>query len=31
MIQRYAVFEASDLDEVMTKTAGLEPPTPRAA
>ena len=29
MIQRYAVFEQSDLDEVMTKTAGAEPPTPR--
>jgi integrase len=29
MIQRYAVFEASDLDEVMERTARVEPPTPR--
>ena len=29
MIQRYAVFEASDLDEVMTKTAGTKPSTRR--
>jgi integrase len=31
MIQRYAVFEASNLDEVMAKTAGLPPSTTRAA
>jgi hypothetical protein len=24
MIARYAVFEASDLDEAMTKTAGAD-------